>query len=794
MASLKGNINRYEIGTDLPFGKLNTGEHASKISHNDFTLLENLVKRRNLKNSLVNRYGMQRYNSNALSASNIINLFEAKKNDNYYLLGKDDAGASSSNLKYVALPYTGAWTSISATEYNSYYRFALYKDKVYIVNRINSGVLSNNKVWTGSTNLYDIGLNPQYTDTFTATVSASAGGLTTAKYYFYILTFLYDGYQESCSLNYVRCETSGGNTAISLGALSALSGDRVTAKKIYRSTGLTVAESSIPEDMYYLTTITDDTTNVYLDVKPDSGLGEAIPINTFFEQKKPYRSKYITVSKDRIILANLETDSTRYSNFGADALTPTESAGGSLTALGVYKYRLHKCWIYPSGGRYGFIVGNYSEVTKTLTGANQTLTVTVQNPGTHFADGWVNYILITRTVAGGSSFHYLTVQNAGVMSAGYADTLSDANLLAIESGIGIDIITTPIEEFSTNYKYRTSVAISEAGKGDIFPAENIKLISPDNNQGITEIFNENNRIIIFMPGSIHGIDTSADSSIYWDSTVLVPNIGASGQDTAPKTETVGHNGILQLPDDSGYIFFNRAYKSSSQVNTIIYYWNGNSDSMPQTISNDIEYYLTLNATIKVTGMCYDHINNWVWVTVLIGTAYYIFIYNLALSEWYIFTFNSNYKAFNIICSEEGKIIVSGDNGYIQYYGIDIAEGTKYYDRFYYSGALNYATYTAKLQTKSHDYFDADSCGVRFGILLDTTSTNSTSNTMVVGINSSENSDTVASSSGLYHKLERVFNALANRLYFRWENSEGKGIIIHKIYYDIKELHKASAGK
>lgn len=786
MANITGNITRVEIED---FGKVNRALPSSKIADNEFYTKENIVNRSTKFRSLAKRYGIQRYNTNQLDATGtIINLFEARLNDGYYLIGKDSDGAGTSNLKYTgtANTYTSAWTSISTTEYAGHYYFEQLKNKIYICNRVdNSNNLLTNKVWDKTSGVYaDMGCNPYATDSYSAVGMTTSGAeLSTDKYYYYVVTWLYDGYQESSCLWYVEAETTGTENSVQLSNISnSATSSRITHIKIYRSIGL--AETSLPEDLYYLVTLpiaSGGADTNYLDTKADAYLGSAIPIETFFKQKRPYKNKYFTVHNNRLIAGNLEIESKRYSAITDTDMGYSASTGaGALTLLSVYKYRFYKCYLSPSGGQFGFIVGSKLEETvSALTGTQNTITITLSNYATHF-DNWCNHILIERTIGGGSEFKYHSVQSIGTMVSGYADIISDASLL-IKHNIPKSMIQG--NEISET-KFKDLISISDINSGDLFDAINIKDTDSESNQGITGIFSESSRIVVFKPNNIFAIDTKAQSTEFWDSYKVVTGIGASGQDTYPKTETVGHNGIQQLPNDNGYIFFSNAYAGSSSVLTKIYYWSGSGE--PEIISNEIESYISAVSNLSVKGMCYDHINNWVWaVVVTASTTRLILIYDLNFKEWYVFRFNNVIILNNVVCTEDGRIIFGAEVGYINNYSTGTFVET-------YSGSTY--TFTMGIQTKNFEPYNADINASQIEILIETASATTTSNNVVYALDNTETPETIATSSATMHRIKKRFNATGKRIYFRYENTENKDIIIHKLAFDLRPLHIRAGGK
>lgn len=783
MANINGNITRVEIED---FGKVNRALPPSKIPDNEFYTKENIVNRNSKFRSLAKRYGIQRYNTNQLDATGtIINLFEARLNDGYYLIGKDSDGAGTSNLKYTgtANTYTSAWTSISTTEYAGHYYFEQLKNKIYICNRVdNSNNLLTNKVWDKATSVYaDMGCNPYATDTYTgAGTVTSGGGLTNTKYYFYVVTWLYDGYQESCALNYLRVSTGGADTSILLSSIDPTAvSNRITHFKIYRSEGLTQSEASVPEYMYYIATIPSSATT-YLDTKADSYLGSAIPIETFFNQKRPYKSKYLTVHNNRLIAGNLEIESKRYSAItGSDIALVSSNSTGSLDSGAVYKYKFYKCYISPSGGQFVFITGVPVSKDVTTGIADDTVTITLSNYATYF-ENWCNYILIERSEGGGTEYKYHSVQKVATLVTGYADETSDT-ALNTSYNLPVNIIR---QNEQTETKFKDLISISDINSGDLFDAINIKDTDSENNQGITGLYSESSRIIVFKPNNIYAVDTRAQSIEFWDTYKVVSGIGANGQDTYPKTETVGHNGIQQLPNDNGYIFFSNAYAGSTSVQTKIYLWNGTGE--PEIISNEIENLISAVSSLSVKGMCYDHINNWVWAVVVVAsTTRLILVYDLNFKEWYVFRFNNVINLNNVVCTEDGRIIFGAEAGYINNYSTGTFVET-------YSGSTY--TFTMGIQTKNFEPYNADINTSQIEILLETATSTTTSNNVVYGLDNTESPETIATSSGTLHRIKKRLNATGKRIYFRYENTENKDIVIHKLAFDLRPLHMRAGGK
>jgi hypothetical protein len=783
------NITEIRIEIDS-FGKMDRSVNPTKLKDNEFYTKENLINKVGNYGSIERRNGLSRFNSNALSAKPIMNLFEARQTAGYTMLGKDNTGAGSSILRYLPSPYTGTWTNVVTNEYAGFYHFAQFKDLVYISNRLDASQnLLGNEVWTGTTNIFEHGCPVLNTDSFTGASNATAGGLEAIKYYFYIVTFLYEGYQESGTLNYVRVQSSATTLKSILLSNLGYGGTRVKAKNIYRSTGMTVAETSIPQYMYYLTTITDTTTATFLDVKADSALSGAIPIENFFNQKRPYRSKFTAVANNRLIQANLEIESTRYSALSASDITLGVNVGGGTLGTGTYKYRFYKCFISPSGGRFGFIVGNYVEKTAGATTSPASITISIANLATTM-DSWCNYVLIQRTVVGGSEFHYVGVADKDDLAVGsatpYIDGYSDASLLALSATSPIDIIYAG--ETVNASKIKGALVISDIGAGDLISAENLKLIDAKDDVGISGIFSEPERMVIFSGNGIYGMRTTALDSTFWTIEKLIDHIGVSYQEVSnTKTETSGHKGILQLPDGGGYIFFNRPNSTSATTPVNIYFWDGKSQ--PIIISNEIYNYINGFSSIIVKGMCYDFARRWVWVNMTTSTQSQILIYDLEFKEWYVCPLDAKVLIYDLICTEDGRIITGNNTGELLSYDL-----TVYQD--WGSGADN--AIVATLITKDIDEHDADINVTQVQVACDT-STAGLDLTQILSITDQAGSTSTQDKSymtltGLIHRTKQKVNSLCRRFRLSLSNDENKNIIINKIDIDCKILNAKEGGQ
>lgn len=811
------NYTLHRVVVDSFLG-IDQSKPPSKISLEQFRELENMVQAPGSFGALENRRGIQRINSNALTANPILQLKEAGLNEGYYLIGKDN----TNTLSYVGLPYTGSWGLISNSELAARYEIVNLRSNIYICNRTSSGLLGQNKVWNKTRGYDEHGCVPpsqEFADDLRMILAPNTAitptGLTPGRLYYYVVTYLYDGYQESSALHYVSYLLGGATYALNLSQIPVSGSNRVTARKIYRSKGLEVnptlpTSRPFPDYFYFLTTLNDNTTTTYVDGMPDDNLGDAITPTDLFISRQPYRSRCFTVHKERLIQGNLQVYSSKYSAIDSSDITLTQSstvpvASTGLTLLKTYKYRFYKAYPAHSSNRQVWIVGDYTEKSITLTGANNTISLTIDSSAEIFSDGWCDHILVERTLGDGNDFYihhawwwydnistyrpYNTesAYNKAALDVGnleIVDTWSDADILPSQSTPPVDKITAG--EFSEDYEYKSHIAISNPGMGDVFDPINVRFTNTDDNQGISGLFGEQDRVIIFKPNSIYQMITNAENSEYWGITVVERHIGAAGQRQVPLTETVGHQGILQLPQPTEYIFFDKAYSDSATDEIKIYYWH--SYGKPEVISYPIESYLSGSSSFKVKGMAYDRRNNWVWNLVRRNSVDYILIFDLLTRQWYVFSFDGGITLNDVIVLESGKILFAGNNGHVYEYS-----GSVYYDSY---NGTNYAV-NFTVRTKDVDWYDTSLVLTRLNVAFDTSTAGaelqagvSVDEVQTGLINYSTPSDT-------NHRVQATAQLKGNRVSADISGiistSNNKRYLLLSIMLDMKVMHKAGGG-
>lgn len=625
-----------------------------KLPEGYYSVFHNLFIR-NTGDQAMKRKGYTKYNTNVVDATRKIStVFEHKTDTSRYLLAKSDNG-SSGKIRYTEDTtgnYQGTWTDVPymTTEEVGSVNILSYKNRAYICNRNNGD--SPNYV-TDLTNSSPMGC-PPYFRTLTFGAQGTTGAMTLLATYGYLVTYLYNGDEESGSgYHAVTTTLTGSNNATTL-QVPSTTDPRVTARKVYRT------KANEPFIYYYLQTITDTGGVNMVDEAGDSTLLTPIPITDFFDVKQPYQSKFQVIHKSRNIQGNLTN--TRYAKPPNGTFTmAVVSPGTSALSAGVYKFRFRKAYAYNDGATNKYIVGKYGEVLTTapiLAGDDIRLTLT----GAMLTDNWTYNWMIERTIAGGSDFFTLGVYSRGALSTPYlVVSVSDAVLAANRANANIVIaeINNAVSD-----KFPTWLAISEIDKPDLFPgnASNLKKVDGDNS-AITGLFGEYNQVIVFKETSIHTLNTSSQSNDYWYTTSLFTGIGAE------------EKSICKVRDGE-YIF---AFRNQTTGELNIYDWV--LGSVPRICSERIKYHLAGYGD-TIVGTVYDPTKNWVYILIKASSSptdssyidqIRVLVYDLNLRDeagignWYIYeNLNANLGLYSICNTGLYGILFGQENGFVYF--------------------------------------------------------------------------------------------------------------------------------
>lgn len=712
------------------------------------------------------RNGIETYNPNQVIGKEraVVKLYEHAEEETKFLFAKSNDGTAS-DISYCDVPYTGTWNSISATEVEGVPSFASMLDTLYIGNR-NSGE-QENQVFKTTYGMVRHGLPPCFNYGIGVSKGTS-GNLTADKGYVYVIVFVYDNYMEGGANGYVIVDLDGSEDEVTLSSIP-LGNSRCTARKIYRSEAfdfedpVTLPDAYIyPQTLYYLATINDNITTTYNDKAADINLEYAVSANELTTYNDPYKAKKLLPHENRLFGAYLRDNALCPIPTSDITLTAITSVGSMTT--GTYKYRFYKRRQRYTGGnkagtRHIDEYGLYAEKSVTLSGGNNAVRIEMVQT-TAGVGVWFDRIIVTRTKVGGTQFFsHPNLQNAQIstfnpLSSGFTDTIADASL---------DIYNwLPVPEVTrTAQVYPRGMFYSEYDEADKVRSTNFIEIGSEETGEITEIFSEQNRVIVFQTNSIHTLETVEDDPQFWRQRKLISRIGAEG--------------AVQIAD--GRYFF---YTYTDDTLTF-YKWEGYGE--PKQVGLELYEHLS-GAGYVVRSIEYDRYNNHVVVSVNDTHITELLRYDLDFDTWYIALNDDTDLAIWGMVNTESYGLLFGDS-----YGFLLKTGTGFQDAV---GPSSTATdFEFKLRTKIYNNPNGALKIRRFWMQYEA-STNGSSNELDVtyainnGASTTQNLETIAS--GVQNvKLDKV-SPEAKDCYVEIKNKENLNLIIRNFGFIIRYRH------
>ncbi len=232
-------------------GGLNTRDLDTLIKDNELSDVANFNFDK--RGALEVRRGFTKFGTTALGS------YDVKSVGGYYKVGEDMeviatgstviATVTSSSKTNIKTGLSGDGLLFDLHQYANHYYMANGEDPV--------------QVYDGSNDVWDIGY-PIPGSNCTAAKDGTTGGLE-AKVYKYKITYYYSDGQSNSSEDITSITPDAGKS-VALTSIPINGGERVTQRRIYRTAG----DGSTYK---LLTTINDNTTEVYLDSIADAGLG-----------------------------------------------------------------------------------------------------------------------------------------------------------------------------------------------------------------------------------------------------------------------------------------------------------------------------------------------------------------------------------------------------------------------------------------------------------------------------------------------------------------------------------------
>lgn len=738
-----------ELISDLS-GGVNQFADPSKIADNEFTVYDNLIGwAQGRFFNATKRKGFERYDTATTNSQaeiqNIVQYINpgTTKSLNQLLI------KSASTVEYLS---GSSLVDIATGLGSGKVDFAFLGTNLYVAGLKNgSNAKITNKFYNGNDWL-DVGAIPCNNIGISPT-GAGAGSVIDAGTYYYVITFLYDGKQESGAIggstnsgaaDLKQVNLGSGKTGINITGIPT-GNARVTARKIYRSNG------TDPGNVYFVGAIQDNVATTFTDIVPNSELGTPIPITDFFELKRPYISKYHVNHPDRIVQGNLEGELYKAIPSADITLAGATDLGSGAMGTGVYKYRFYKAWIREdvnAGNIKDIVISQALEKTVTLSGGQNAVDITYSG-----SSEWFQYILFTRTDVGGSTFKMNYLDDYPRRKSVFTP-LRDLRADAQYAPVSLN------ELGDSRNEYNNSIAWSAAGKPDLFPSNNILEIG-GTDQEITGLFSEDNRMIVFKERSIYQVSTEVSDSRYWKFRKLVEHIGSPHRWA-----------ITQLPA-GGYFFYGN--------DSNFYLWDG--FNQPVRISDPI---YSEAQQITAVHVRYDKIRNWVWcVYDISGTAGRVLIYDFNNGKWYPFKENTTaLKLGSPYQLTDGTMIFGGTN-----YGSLMKYGTNNQDNLNTTGStFANVGILVKLQTRTYDTWRA----IKEFLGRLWASGTGTMN-IYYGVDGGEGAPVTAPIASDIAIIRKPVNVKAKEFYVRMENAENIALSFKRIGHSYEPAHTESDG-
>lgn len=707
------NEGRNRIILDDFSGGWNTLIDPMKLPENCFQTFENLIlNSKSYRKSACKRFGFDRYytavpvgTGGVLAVTQYITQNKTSNVD--LIIIKTGTG-----LEY----YNGsAWANIDGSDAaNAKCRFLTFQDNLYIFDRNTSGTRLANKVYNSSL-LLEMGILP-CKQTFTTADATDITDTLLAGTRLYLITYVYDDGSESYFIPFANFKTIGGtdtNTEVQSNAVNTpyrpylariirswtnaankpvkitsipTGNARVKYRKIYRT-------KNGEYQLYYHSTIYDNTTTTIIDTKPDTELVEEIDLDPVY---KPDMAKYACEHKNRLFTANLKENIYSDAPSAASVSATHTNASGELATdpsseLGfLYNYKFANIFLYPTlnlanaeytgGGFYG-VLSSAKRVEGDV--ADDTVALSSLDPET----SWSGHLAVFRTpcqfaTAASESSGSVTItfeHTSGVFTVGEYIALQGFHTAAHEEwfesgsylitavnhadktitvsatvtgsydhggrGVGSEYFFLGITTIdATTFDDQTNDYDLMKGK-KYLEQRGLEYISTDGTYTSTvkfsaidsEIFPAANEFNVFKN------DNDAITGIFSDNNGVVifkeRNIYKIYTETDDSTywqlrkvvNGVGCSDPYSIVQikDLGFIFC---------MNNVFYVWSGQGE--PVSISDPIQSTLDALTFTDITGTYY-HKDNWViWAYSTSGITGQALVYDLNLKVWYHFVKNT----------------------------------------------------------------------------------------------------------------------------------------------------------
>lgn len=634
------------------FTKLNEATAPELLKDEELVKLEDAVLDEELGRPL-KRGGWERHNSNVADTGNILSLHEVvTSNGSNYLL----AGINGKLRK--SLNGTGSWSNVT-NKGTPPYRMQPYADEfIFTDGNVPPFLVSGDSLGT----VVDLEIQPPDISSVKSGIHLSASGnLDANSNYKWIIVYVTKTGEvsppsipfTSYYLQYPAITTTTSATYKTIGfkGLPVSTDTRVVGRMVYRTMG--------NGEVYYFHSQLDNTATTWFDNVADDYLGS----ESFNFLNCPLSAKYISLHKERIILANLSRAVKNwfmpaYSNpavgtfdatVGETTYTFTGFQDFDIGVVGIKSCQSvqNTGATLPEGDYvYRFVFYDQNGLMSDPIDSN---TVTVTSPD--------NAIVIYRVPEVSQNFEFVARAeiyrqfNGGdfLLVRQYNPQIIELYTAGDESGTygsvygwtdngWTQIGTTTYVSNQEIDTEKCGIAFSEIGQPATFKLEDIRNIFPDDGDEITGIYDDQDGILVFKTRSICKIYTNG-SPDNWRLVKLVTNIGCSEP-----------NALLKYGNTYVFVSNGEIYKFNS---------NGGYENIGIEIWNSLD-----GVTAWHSSMADD---TWYMfgVTGNMTKGYGFLVYDYLVGSWYIF--NINGIPYASLKDNNGNLLVS-QGGYVCKYG------------------------------------------------------------------------------------------------------------------------------
>lgn len=580
---------------------------------------------------ITKRGGIVRYNSNN-AGGGIYSLHDVKDGSgNNYILGVVDT-----TLK-ISVNGSGSWSDLkTGLTSNQRTKIAPMVDKFVISNGTEAPFI------TDLTTVWNLEITKPDISNITS-AHKSGGDLPANKIIQYRLVYVAsDGAWSEPSQPFTHIidtssnnSTDGTNRTLRFDTLPVSSDSRISARLLFRSYD--------ENEAYYFHSRMDNETTYFVDEFADEDILDYAQPLIWIDL--PSTAKFVTVHKDKIWLSNgtntpknpiapahtkvAGSPPSGYTN--GVAFIGSGTSGGSMTESSTYIYRAY----FVSNES---LFSDYITFTITL-GVGETRVLLNSLPAP--LSEKVTFYLY-RTKADGSTFYLVPDLPFSFVkggASGYYDGTADSSL-------GAEFEGNPTNTRSCGIWY------SEETKPSMFVYDSFLNIYPDDNDEITGKFDQADGLLVFKTNSICKIYTTGGAT---NVVKLFEEFGCDNENT--------------IAQDRNYFYFtynSKVYRYPDKLNIPL------SDSRPDWFDN-----VTFHGAVFLTD------KNWYILTATKSSLRYIYVYDVKLNSWYIYTTSDNWyrlveKKYG---DDKGKLLLSNDdNGYLKYYDetskVDYSESTE----------------------------------------------------------------------------------------------------------------------